>query len=133
MNIQKLREVLKPFQSQNVITAYPAALDDDDQIIVSTDVPPQQILKVGIWKGKVVLFYEEKPMFVAICLSNQSLAETTICDTMGEAIVAAIRYVEEYSTSVELGARARQFLLEKNMFLFTEAECDYAIHVGAAS
>jgi len=133
MNIQKLREVLKTFRPQNVVAAYPASLDDDGEIIVSTDLQFQQILAVGAWMGEVAIFYEEKPMFVAILMSDETLCKTTICNTKEYAIIVAIQYVKEYSTLVDLRATAREYLTIDGAFSFAEGGFGYTVHIGRAN
>jgi len=131
MNAQELRDVLGNFRVGQEITAYPAALDDG-VIIISTDLPPQQILKVGIWMGEITIFYEESPAFIAILMSDESLCQTVVCDTREGAVNAAIKFVKEYSTLVDLQDTAREYLLVEGVFSFAEGGFGYTVHVGKA-
>lgn len=133
MNVQKLREVLKPFRSQNVITAYPVALDSDGEIIVPDAREPKPILRTGTWRGKVSLFYEEKPMFVAILMSNESLCNTAICDTRKGAIDAAVKFVNMYDPTVDLRDTVREYLETEGAYSFSGGGFNYTVHVGEAS
>lgn len=120
------------YYGSDALYVQPVTLDSADEIIIDNR-GPKPVLRIGRWRGKVTLFYEEKPMFVTILMSDESLCNTAICDTRAEAIDAAVKFVGAYSSIVDLQTKARGWLELGHAYSFAEGGFNYTVHVGKST
>ena len=130
MNIADLILWAGRYLDSDPIFTYPARMEDDGEIMVDHVGELKPVLQMSDWKGEAVLFYEEKPMFVAILMSDESLCRTVVRGTREAAVGAGVEFVKEYSTLVDLQDTAREYLVIDGAFSFAEGGFDYTIHVG---
>ncbi len=59
MNIEELRTQTKRFFNFDPVFVYPGSLDSDGKIDIDVDCEPKLIVGMTIWKGKIVILYED--------------------------------------------------------------------------
>lgn len=58
MNIKELHAAIANFSGYDEVRVLPIVKDDDGEIIID-DCKSKPILKLWVWKGEIVLLYEE--------------------------------------------------------------------------
>jgi len=129
LTVKKFIEQSDRWYGSDALYAQPVSLDSDGEIIIDSR-ESRPIMRAGRWRGRVSLFYEEKPKFVAILMAHEQLCGTVVCDTLSAAVDAGVKFVKEYSTLVDLRAIAREFLEVQMDYSFSEGGYSYTIHIG---
>ena len=133
MNIEELRTQTKRFFNFDPVFVYPANLDSGGEIVLDMDCESKQVLGMDILKGEIVIFYEEKPMFVVVSMINQSLARTQLCETLEEAVEIAVGMVENWQVAYVVGVNDKEirgYLNDDQEYHFTNAVHEYSVYIG---